>query len=156
MFFRANSRLNNVNISHDSIINIINNLNPAKAHGWDGISIRMIKMCQQTITLPLAIIFKKSILICIYPEIWKRGNILPVHKKKSNNLAKNYRPINLLPICSKIFERLIYNSLFKHLTENNLLNKSQSGFLPGDSYISQLLCITHEIYQSFDSNLESR
>ena len=156
ILFRTNNRLNNITIDHDSITKIIKNLNSAKAHGCDGISIRMIKLCEQTITVPLIIIFKKAILTGIYPENWKKGNIVPVHKKESKNSIKNYRPISLLPIFSKIFERLIYNSLFQHLRENNLLVKSQSGFLPGDSCISQLLSITHEIYQSLDCNLETR
>ena len=148
--------MNNITVDHDSIVKIIKNLNSAKAHGWDGISIRMIKLCEQTITIPLIIISRKAILTGIYPENWKEGNIVPVHKKESKNSVKNYRPISLLPIFSKIFERLIYNSLFQHLRENNLLVKSQSGFLPGDSCISQLLSITHEIYQSLDCNVETR
>ena len=143
-------------IGHDSIVKIIKNLNSAKAHGWDGISIRIIKLYGQTITISLIIIFRKAILTGIYPENWKKGNIVPVHKKESKNLTKNYRPISLLPIFSKIFEQLIYNSLFQHLRKNNLLVKSQSDFLPGDSCISQLLSTTHEIYQSFDYNLETR
>ena len=71
-------------------------------------------------------------------------------KKESKNLAKNYRPISLLPICGKIFEKLIYNSLFKYIQDNNLLVNCQSGFLAGDSCISQLLSITHDIYKAFD------
>ena len=158
MYFKTNNRLNNITINRDSIIKIIKNLNPAKAHGWDGISIKMIKMCEKTVTTPLIIIFKKAILTGVYPDSWKRGNIVPVHKKESKNLVKNYRPISLLPIFGKIFEKLIYNSLFQYFKNNDLLAKCQSGFLPGDSCISQLLCISHEIYKSFDCNpsLETR
>ena len=65
----------------------------------------MIKMCEQTISTPLIIIFKKAILTGIYPDNWKKGNIVPVHKKEMKNLVKNYRPISLLPICGKIFEK---------------------------------------------------
>ena len=156
--FKTNSRLSNIDVNRESIGNIIKDLNPAKAHGWDGISIRMIKMCDKSIVVPLMIIFKKVISSSTYPESWKKGNIVPVHKKESKNLVQNYRPISLLPICSKIFEKLIYNSLFRHLKDNDLLVKSQSGFLPGDSCISQLLIITHDIYEAFDGNtsLETR
>ena len=156
MVYKTNNRLNDITIDHDSIVKIIKNLNTAKAHGWDGISIRMIKICEQSISIPLIIIFKKAILSGIYPDNWKKGNIVPVHKKENKSLIKNYRPISLLPICGKIFEKLIYNSLFEFLKLNKLIAKSQSGFLPGDSCVSQLLCITHEIYKSFDCNLETR
>ena len=65
---------------------------------------------------------------------------------------KNYRPISLLPICGKIFEKIIYNNLFEYLKANDILVKCQSGFLPGDSCISQLISITHDIYKAFDGN----
>ena len=156
--FRTNKRLNNVVINHAEILKIIKNFNPAKAHGWDGISIRMIKICDQSVIHPLIIIFHKAIRTGVFPESWKRGNLVPVHKKESKNLVKNYRPISLLPICGKIFEKLIFNSMFKYFKDNDLLVKCQSGFLPGDSCVSQLLRITHDIFKAFDGNpsLETR
>ena len=60
-------------------------------------------------------------------------------------LVKNFRPINLLPIFGEMFERVIYNSLFHYSQSNRLFIPSQSGFLPGDSCIAQLLSIIHEI-----------
>ena len=82
--------------------------------------------------------------------------MIPVRKKGDKQILKNYRPISLLPIAGKIFERLLYDKMFEFLIENNLISKNQSGFRPGDSCINQLLSITHEIYQSFDDNLEVR
>ena len=60
--------------------------------------------------------------------------------------------MSLLPISSKIFEKVIFNSLFEYLKDNKLLNCNQSGFRSGDSCVHQLLSITHEIYKSFDVN----
>ena len=68
-------------------------------------------------------------------------------QKREKDLIKNYRPVSLLPIFDKIFERLIFNSLFKHVDENELLNPNQSGFRPFDSFVNQLLSINHEIFQ---------
>ena len=67
-------------------------------------------------------------------------------------MIKNYRPVSLLPVCGKIFEKIIFNSLFKYLEDNNPLNGNQSGFCPGDSCVHQLLSITHEIYKVSDAN----
>ena len=78
--------------------------------------------------------------------------MVPVRKKEENNLLKNYRPISLLPIFSKVFEMIIYNSLFNHFIGNKLFTPSQSSFLPGDSSIAQLLAIIHEIQTNFDGN----
>ena len=62
----------------------------------------------------------------------------------------NYRPISLLPICGKIFERLLHNEMFNFFITNHLISTNQSGFKPGDSCINQLLPITHGIYASLD------
>ena len=62
----------------------------------------------------------------------------------------------VLPICSKIFERLIYHELFIFFTDNNLISPNQSGFKPADSCVNQLIAITHEIYKSFNDGLEVR
>ena len=133
-------------------------MNPNKAHGHDNISIRMIQICGDSIICPLKLIFETAIRSSCFPDSWKKGNIIPVHKKERKNLVKNYRPISLLPIFGKIFEKVIYNSLFKYFLENNFLSDKQSGFRAGDSCTSQLLAITHEIYKLFDVNpsLETR
>ena len=57
-----------------------------------------------------------------------------------------------MPVRGKIFEKMIYNSLFKYLEDNNLSNGNQSDFRPGDSCVHQLLSITHKIYEVFDAN----
>ena len=67
-------------------------------------------------------------------------------------MVKNYRPISLLPIFEKMFGRVIYNSLFNYFQSNRFFTLSQSGFLPEDSCIAQLLSIIHEIQTGFDEN----
>ena len=103
----------------------------------------------QTSKINLSFLFRKW-------EEWKKANVVPVHKKGDKQILKNYRPISLLPIAGKIFERLLYDRMFEFFIENNLISKNQSGFRPGDSCINQLLSITHEIYQSFDDSLKVR
>ena len=76
--------------------------------------------------------------------------------KGDKQILKNYRPVYLLLICGKIFERLIYNNLFEYFIENDLISQSQSGLMPGDSCINQLISIAHEIYQPFDDRLKVR
>ena len=88
----------------------------------------------------------------VFPDDWKKSNVVPVHKRNSKNLIRNHRPISLLPTFSKVFERLIFNSLFNYFIQNKLFTECQSGFIPGDSCVAQLLSITHEIYKSFDCN----
>ena len=86
----------------------------------------------------------------------KKGNIVPCYKKGNKQNIKNYRPVSLLPIHGKFFERLIFNEMFSFFLANNLLAPNQSGFKPGGSCINQLLSITNEIYSSFDDGFEVR
>ena len=88
----------------------------------------------------------------VFPDDGEKSNIVQCHKKDSKNLIKNYWPISLLPIFSKVLERLIYNSLYNYFIQNKLFTECQSGFMPCDSCVAQLLSITHEIYNSFDYN----
>ena len=97
-------------------------------------------------------IFQNSLAAGILANHWKKAYIVPIHKKNDKQIVSNYRPVSLLPICSKIFEKLIFNELFAFFEKRNLLSKHQSGFRPGDSCIYQLLAITHDIFLSFDSS----
>ena len=76
--------------------------------------------------------------------------------KNNKQLIENYRLILLLAVSGKIIEQLIYKKMFEFFKENEQISHNQSGFKPGDSCISQLLCITHNIYQSLDDGLETR
>ena len=87
-----------------------------------------------------------------FPITGKKSNLVPIQKRGSKNFIENYRPIILL-IFSKVFESLISNSLFNHFIQNKLFTDCQSGCIPADSYVAQLLSITHEICKCFGCNL---
>ena len=82
----------------------------------------------------------------------EEGQCCPCPQKGNKQILNNYQPVFLLPICSKLFEKIIFDTIFQHLMENKLLNPNQSDFMSGDSCIHQLISITHEIYASFDAN----
>ena len=148
--------LANIEFMKNDIKRIICKLDPKKAHGHDMISIRMLKVSGDAIIESLFKIFKNCLKCEIFPDDWIKGNIVPIFKKGDKQNIKNYRPVSLLPICSKIFERIIYDNMLKYFLDNNLITPKQSGFRPGDSCINQLLSITHDIFTSFDNGLEVR
>ena len=96
---------------------------------------------------------KKDFQIC-----GKKSIICPIHKKGVKQIIINYGPVSLLPICGKIFQRLIFNYLFEYLEKFKLLSAHESGFQAIDSCVDQLLSIVHNIYTVFDAYpiLESR
>ena len=147
----ATSLLSSVDIKESNILKIIKSLHANKAHRHDDISIRMPKLSRKSILKPLKLIFENCLRTRLFPDQWKKANV-PIHKKGDKQLIENYRPVSLLPICGKVFERLIFNSLFNYFIENNLLSQHHLGFNPGDLCVQQLISITHKIYNAFDCN----
>ena len=150
---RSNKSLDTVNFSTDDVSKI-NNLDPNKAHGHDMLSTRMIKLCGNSKCKPLLLIFNDFITEEKFPSDWKKAHVVSVHKEGDKKCLKNYNPISIIPICSKIFERLIYNELFTFFIDNNFISANHLGFRPGDFCINQLMAITHEIYKSLNDRLE--
>ena len=86
----------------------------------------------------------------------KKANVVPVHRKDDKETLRNYRPVSLLQICSKIFKRILYKEMFGFFLDKGLISANQSCFKPGDFCINQLFSIMHNIYKSFDDGYEVR
>ena len=152
LVYHTNNRLSHFSITKDEIKDILKQLNVSKAHGPDEISAHMINLCADQICEPLQIIFQNIIDTGIFPNQWKEANVTPVHKKKDKQTVSNYRPISLLPLFAKVFERIVFRNLYKFLKENDLITKNQSGFTPGDSGTNQLISLVHDIHSAFDDS----
>ena len=109
---RTNESLNTINFTKNDILDVRRNLDSSKAHGHDQISIRMVQICDKAICKPLHLIFSSCIESGIFPTEWKKANVVPIHKRDDKQNVKNYRPVSLLQIFGKIFERLIYNEMY--------------------------------------------
>ena len=151
LVYHTNEKLSDIVFTSDDIGKVISDLDPNKAHRHM-ISIHTLKFCGESIHKPLESISRASLYVKSFPPEWK--NTVPIHKKDDKQILKNYRPVSLLPICAKIFERIIYNKIFEYLIKTNLITVNQSGFKPGDSCINQPLSITHDIYKSLDDGFE--
>ena len=148
--YLTQSRFVSLNFNEDGILKIIRALNPNKTHCYD--DIKMIKNCDKSLIEPLIILFQNSTKSSHYPDIWKTSNIIHVYQKNNKQLVINYRPISLLPVFGKNFEKIIFNKIYCFLFEEKLSNPDQSCFRPSESCINQLLAITHEIVEAFDCN----
>ena len=148
----TNKKIDHISYQCGEITSFIRNLNPNKATGSDGISGRMLLLCDSSVALPLKLIFQNILATSAYPDLWKLANVTPIFKNSDKQLIKNYRPISLLPICGKMFEKIIFNNLYNYLNANNLITKNQSGFRPGDSTSNQLLYLVNEIHKAFEDS----
>ena len=115
----------------DKDIKIIKSLNINKAHGHDDILIRILKICDLPIIKSLSIIFRNCINNSTFPDLCKKSNICPIHKKGDKQI------------------RLIFNSLCEYL-EKCKLSAHQSSFQVNNSCVDHLLSIIHNIYTAFD------
>ena len=83
-----------------------------------------------------------------FPNIWKIAHITAIYKKSGPQTCKtSFRPISILPTSSKIFESVLHDRLLKHCVENKLITDKQAAYLKGDSTVSQLLYMVHNIKQ---------
>ena len=117
--YLTNAKIPSVKLENKDIIDIIKALDPCTDMDMM-IYIRMLKICDSAIVKPLTLSFKNCISQGTFPDNWKKTNICPIHKKGDKQTVNNYRPVSVLRICGKIFERLIFNSLHQFLEEHNL------------------------------------
>ena len=145
MVYHTNEKLPGIVFNSEDIGKVISCLDPNKAHGHDMISIRILKICGESIHKPSENIFRASLKCERFPSEWKKANVVPFHKNDDKQILKNYRSVSLLPRYAKIFERIIYNRIFEYFIKNNLITENQSAFKSGDSCINQLLSMKHNI-----------
>lgn len=146
-----------VDITTVKIANIIKSLDPSKATGPDGIPVIVLQKCSPELSPILSKLFRKCVAESCFPSSWKVASVVPVFKNSGERSdPKNYRPISLLSVISKIFESLINSSLTQHLDSNKLLSDHQYGFRAGRSTADALTVISERILQSLDVCGETR
>ena len=89
----------------------------------------------------------------LFPDEWKIARVVPLFKSGQRNLPENYRPISVLPVISKIMERIMYDQLYKYLTEAGILSDCQFGFRKSHSTTTALLDCTNNRYVNIDRKL---
>lgn len=151
----ATSRFAFENVDSSYILKLLSKLDVSKATGLDNIPARLLRDTAQAIANPLCTIFNKCLASGIFPDKWKRAKVQPVHKGNKKNDPCNYRPISILPVIAKVFEKIIFDQLYSYLSSNDILSKFQSGFRPYHSTLTALLQATEEWFHNMDLGLLS-
>ena len=143
--------INQLDVTSDMVKSVLVDLDTKKAVGPDLVHNKLLRLSADIIAEPLAILFNRSLSEGIFPAIWKRAHVTPIFKKGEKGKCTNYRPVSLLSCVGKIMEKCVQKHVLEYLLDNNLLTSSQSGFIPGDSTVYQLLVIYNDFCNSLDN-----
>jgi hypothetical protein len=129
---------------------IVQNLKTSNACGYDEISSRVIKACSKAIISPLSHTSNQALAKGIFTSRLNFSIVKPLHKKGNKESISNYRPISLLLSFSKILEKVIFNRLYQHCIENNILSIHQYGLKLGSFMDKAIFNLINEIYDAFN------
>ena len=122
------------------------------AAGWDELNKTIISLIFGIILPILVHIINLSLATGIMPDDLKRAKVLPLFKSENCHIFNNYRPISILPVLSKVFEKIVHQHLIKVFDSHNLLYKYQFGFRKYHSTEMALAVLNHNITTSFNHN----
>jgi Txe/YoeB family toxin of Txe-Axe toxin-antitoxin module len=118
--------------------------------GYDGITAKIFKESYQYCLDPLLKITNLVLIQGIFPHELKIASVTPIFKNKDPSLFSNYRPVSVLPLLSKIFEKLTYNRILSFLNDNNILYKLQFGFRNNYNTSLALIYLVDKIKMALD------
>ena len=127
---RTDQHIHTVHFRVAAVKAALRKLVPSKATVQDGIPAR-VEECASELALPLSKLFTLSFVTGVCPAAWKIAMVVLVHEKKARSDPKNYRPVSLLPVMSKVMESLINRSLTSFLERQKVLSQHQFGFRRG-------------------------
>ena len=133
------------------IIKLIDSLKQKNSSGHDNITSALIKDIKHEISIPLTILFNKSIHSGRVPDDIKLAKVIPIYKAKDKELLNNYRPISLLPTTSKILEKIVHKRLYYLLVSQSVFYNSQYGFRPQHSTIHAVNEFVDDTTTSFEN-----
>ena len=146
----VSEKLETVKTSEAEVKNILLKVDQKKAVGPDNISPRLLRQCAHELAYPLATLFNHCLQTSTWPKNWKTSNVVPVHKKGGKSEAKNYRPVSLLPVLSKVLETVVASRVTEHLERHHLLCTRQYGFRQGRSAADLHLLLASELCAALD------
>ena len=140
-------------VKEDEVRKTIKDLKNSSATGVDYIDTKTIKLVADIITPALTHIINLSIQTSTFPAIWKWAKVIPLLKAENADsiLPKSYRPVALLPILSKVLEKVVFRQLVNYLEENNLVHPNLHGSRAGHDTSTALL----QLYDRWVEELES-
>ena len=115
-------------VTYDNILYLLEKINPNKSVGIDNLGGRFLRDGAKILAKSITELLNLSIETSVFPDECKIAKLKPLYKKGSKLEPKNYRPISLLPLVSKIFEKIVYYQTQHYLDKHKILYKYQIRF----------------------------
>ena len=123
----------------------------SKASGPGTIPVVVLKTCEPELSYILAELSNKCLKESCFPDCWKVSSVVPVFKNVGERCtAKNYRPVSLLSVVSKVFEKFVNNRILDHLEKCGLFSHFQYGFRSSQSTTDLLKVVSDRIARVFN------
>ena len=153
--YYQNRKFDNVNLTfnpatQETVLKLLHSINTSKAAGLDKLAGKFLKDGASILVIPITQICNLSIKLSAFPKKCKTAKLTHLFKKGSKSEAKYYRPISLLPLVSKIIEKIIHNQVENFLNSHNIIYKYQSGFRTNHSTNSCLSYLSNKIQNGFE------
>ena len=148
---RTNLKLHNISATPKMVRKVVMNLDLSKASGPDCIPLVVLKNCEPELSYILAELFNKCLRECYFPDCWKVSSVVPVFKHVGErSTAKNYCPVCLFSVVSKVFEKLVNNRIVDHLEKCGLFSDFQYGFRSSRSTADLLTVVSGRTARTFN------
>ena len=150
---RTNLKLHNIFVTSKMVKKVIANLDLSKASGPDCIPVVVLKNCEPELSYILAELFNKCLKESCFSDCWKVSSVVPVFKNVGErSVAKNHRPVSLLSVVSKVFEKLVNNRIVDHLEKCGIFSDFQYGFRSSSSTAALLTVVSDRIARAFNGS----
>ena len=136
--------------SYNEVAKIIKSLRNDTSTGFDTIPSKYVKPVSEFLISPITHIINNSIDKLVFPNQWKIARICPIPKVDNPANNKDYRPISVLPVLSKVYERVILSQLLDFINQQRILKITQSGYRKGHSCITLLLKLRNDIQKAMN------
>ena len=154
---RTNLKLHNISITPKMVKKVITTLDSSKASGLDCIPVVVLNNCEPELSYILSKFFKNCLKESCFPDCWKVSSVVPLFKNVGErSTAKNHRPVSLLSVVSKVFEKLVNNRIVDHLEKCGLFSDFQDGFRSSLSTADLLTVVSDRIPRAFNRSGATR
>ena len=149
--------MHNIFVTPKTVKKVITNLDSSKASGPDCILVVVLQNSEPELSYVLAELVSKYLKESCFPDCWKVSSVVPVFKNVGErSTAKNYRPVSLLSVVSKVFEKLVNNRIVDHLEKCGLFSDFQYGFRSSRSTADLLTVVSDRIARAFNRSGATR